>query len=94
METGDNRAAHTHHTPHTSHIPLNLCEQEVNVMATLLSALKYSLTFVKEQDGVVNFGFSENKLKVFSSTHAAQGRKIDQQHLNNNINQQIETAVY
>ena len=62
-------------------LPLDFSEQHVDIMSSFLPRLKDGLTLVKEQNGVVDLGFPEYELEVLSSTHAAQGGEVDQQHL-------------
>ena len=52
--------------------PLNLCQEKVDSTASLLSGLKDGLTLIKEQDGVIDLGLSEDELEVLPSCHATQ----------------------
>ena len=63
------------------YVPLNLCEQHVDVVTSLLPRLKDGLTLVKEQDGVVDLGLPEDEFEVLTSTHATQGGEVDQKNL-------------
>ena len=63
------------------HSPLDLSEEHVHVMTALLSALKDGLTLIKKQNGVVDFGLSEDELEVLSSRHATQRGEVDQENL-------------
>ena len=50
-------------------------------MATFFSGFKDGFTLVKEQDGIIDLGFSEDEFEIFSSTHAAQWREVYKQYL-------------
>lgn len=63
------------------HSPLNLCQEHVHIVTALLSALKDGLTFIKEQNGIVDFGLTEDELEVLSSRHATQRGEVDQENL-------------
>ena len=47
--------------------PLNLCEQEVDLMPSHLPRFKDSLTLIKEEDGVIDLGLAEDELEVLPS---------------------------
>ena len=61
--------------------PLNLCQQEVHVMTSFLTRFKNGFTFIKEQDGVIDLGLSENELEILSSRHGAKRGEVDQENL-------------
>ena len=61
--------------------PLNLCQQEVNIVASFLTCFKDCFTLIKEQDGIIDLGFSENELEILSSCHWAQRWEVDQEDL-------------
>ena len=61
--------------------PFNFREQKVHLMPSRFSRLKNGLTFIKEQDSIVDLGLSEDELEVLPSTHGAQRWEINQQNL-------------
>ena len=54
-------------THHQAHIPLNLCQQHVDIMATFLPCLKDGLTLIKEEDGIIDLGLPKDEFKVLPS---------------------------
>ena len=65
--------------------PLNLSQEHVDIMSPFLPRLKYGLTFIKEQNCIIDLSLTKDKLEILSSTHAPQGGEIDQENLRENV---------
>ena len=50
-------------------------------MTSFLTRFKNGFTFIKEQDGVIDLGLSENELEILSSRHGPKRGEVDQENL-------------